>query len=53
MPVISGGKPKGMHWSTFERLKAERDAFANASWVCMAERRGLINRRLADLGRDG
>lgn len=48
-----GGKPKGMHWRTFERLKAEYAAFANASWAGMAERLGLINRRLIDLGRDG
>ena len=45
-----GGKPKGMHWRTFERLKAEHDAFANASWAGMAERLGLMNRRLAGLG---
>lgn len=45
-----GDKPKGMHWRTFERLKAEHDAFAHASWVGMAERLGLINRRLDDLG---
>lgn len=56
-----GDKPKGMHWRTFERLKAEHDAFANASWAGMAERLGLMNRRpdklgldpLDDLGRDG
>ena len=27
------GKPKGMHWRTFERLKAEHDAFVNARWL--------------------
>jgi hypothetical protein len=56
-----GGKPKGMHWRTFERLKAEHNAFANASWISMAERLGLMNRGLVglvlepfdDLGRDG
>jgi hypothetical protein len=47
-----GGKPKGMHWRTFERLTAEHDAFANASWAGMAERLGLMNRRLAGLGLD-
>ena len=45
-----GGKPKGMHWRTFERLKAEHDAFANASWAGMAARLGLMNRRLVGLG---
>ena len=41
-----GGKPKGMHWQTFWRLKAEHDAFANASWVGIAEWLGRMNRRL-------
>jgi hypothetical protein len=45
-----GDKPKGMHWRTFERLKAEHDAFANASWAGMAERLGLMNRRIVGLG---
>lgn len=45
-----GDKPKGMHWRTFERLKSEHDAFANASWISMAERLGLMNRRLVGLG---
>jgi hypothetical protein len=44
-----GDKPKGMHWRTFERLKAEHDAFANASWAGMAERLGLMSGRLMDL----
>ena len=47
-----GGKPKGMHWRTFNRLSAEHDAFANASWAGMAERLGLMNRRLVGLGLD-
>ena len=45
-----GGKPRGMHWRTFERLKAEHDAFASASWAGMAERLGLMNRRLTGIG---
>jgi hypothetical protein len=45
----AGGKPKGMHWRTFARLQAEYAAFANASWAGMAERLGLVNRRLAGL----
>lgn len=48
-----GDKPRGMHWRTFERLKAEHDAFANESWAGMAERLGLMNRRLDGLCRDG
>ena len=43
------------------RLMNEHDAFANASWAGMAERLGLMDRRLVglglepidDLGRDG
>ena len=45
----NGGKLKGMHWLTFERLKAEHDVFANASWAGMAQRLGLVNRRLTGL----
>ena len=48
----NGGKLKGMHWLTFERLKAEHDVFANASWAGMAERLGLVNRRLTGLRDD-
>ena len=42
----SGGKPKGMHWRTFERLTAEHDAFVGVSLAGMAARLGLIKRRL-------
>jgi hypothetical protein len=45
-----GCKPKGMHWRTFERLRAEHDAFVHSSWMGMSERLGLMNRRLEVLG---
>ena len=45
-----GRKPKGMHWRTFDRLKAEHDAFANFSWAGMFERIELMNQRLERLG---
>lgn len=48
----NGLRPKGMHWRTFERLRAEHDAFVQASLVGMAERFGLMNRRLSGLGLD-
>jgi hypothetical protein len=48
---LEGGKPKGMHWRTFERLKAEHDAFANAAWAGVDEQIGLINRQLGKLKR--
>ena len=34
----------------FTEQQAEHDAFANASWMGMAERLGLMNRRLRGLG---
>jgi hypothetical protein len=49
---LPGWKPKGMHWRTFERLKTEHDAFANASSAGMAKRLELMNRLLDKLGLD-
>ena len=34
----NGGKPKGMHWRTFNRLTAEHDAFVGVSLVETAKR---------------
>lgn len=44
--ILNGGgrKPKGMHWRTYERLRAEHDAIANVALGNMAERLGLVNR---------
>ena len=42
----NGGRPKGMHWRTFERLTAEHDAFVGVSLARMAARLGLIGRQL-------
>ncbi len=39
----SGVKPKGMHWSTFQRLCAEHDAHVNRSLAGVARRFGLFN----------
>ncbi len=47
-----GGKPTGMHWRTFERLRAEHDAFVSASLAGMAERLGEVTRRLDGLESD-
>lgn len=47
-----GSKPKGMHWRTYERLKAVHDAHVNVSLAGMAQRLGLANRRLGVLGLD-
>jgi hypothetical protein len=40
----NGIKPKGMHWRTFERLKAEHDALVGESLAGMAKRFGLLDR---------
>lgn len=37
-----GGKPQGMHWRTFIRLRAEHDALAEASWMGLVERLVLM-----------
>jgi len=37
-----GDKPKGMHWRTFGRLKAEHDAYVRTSLAGMAQRFGLM-----------
>jgi hypothetical protein len=42
----SGGKPKGMHWATFERLQASHDFHANAALVGMWAKLGLLGDRL-------
>ncbi len=44
-----GGKPKGMHRHTYERLKAEYYIVANASWVGVDKQIELMHRRLAGL----
>ncbi len=38
-----------MHWLTFERLKAEHDAFVEASLNGIAQRLGLVNRGMDGL----
>ncbi len=49
---VGGGKPKGMHWRTFERLQAEHDTFVDAALAGMLEQLGIVNRRLANMGID-
>jgi hypothetical protein len=39
-----GDKPKGMHWRTFDKLSAQHDAFAHASWMGMAARLGMLEK---------
>jgi len=46
----NGGKPKGMHWNTFERLTAQHDAFVQISLAEMAARLNLPEESLNDSG---
>lgn len=41
-----GGKPKGMHWATYARLKARHDAEVLQALVGISEKLGLVNGRL-------
>lgn len=43
----NGGKPKGMHWRTFERLKAKHDSSVRVVLAGMTKWIDLTNRRLA------
>lgn len=47
-----GWKPTGMHWRTFERLRAEHNTFVAASLEGMAEWLGLLRQRAAALQDD-
>ena len=47
----NGCKPKGMHWRTFQRLQAKHNAFVQASLAGIAQKFGLVNRRLDGLAR--
>jgi hypothetical protein len=38
-----GGKPKGMHWRTFERLCAEHDRHSQVSFHHMLRRFGRLD----------
>jgi len=44
----NGWKPKGMHWSTFERLTAQHDAFVQVSLAGMAAKLNLLGESLND-----
>lgn len=48
----TAGKPKGMHWHTFERLQAEHNAFVRVSLTEMRLRFRLIGHELDGMGVD-
>jgi hypothetical protein len=41
-----GGKPKGMHWKTFRRLKREHDSLVQVSIYDIERRVGILSRHL-------
>ena len=41
-----GGKPKGMHWKTFERMQAIHNKHSQTALACMSESLGLLRGRL-------
>lgn len=43
---LQGGKPKGMHWLTFERLQAAHDAHTNQALAGMMTKLGIAMARL-------
>ena len=52
MPGIlhgNGGKPKGMHWRTFERLQVSPDFHVNAALARMAVKLRLLTARLGGI----
>lgn len=42
----NGGKPKGMHWQTFERLDARHDGLVNASMAAALMKFGPLREML-------
>ena len=42
----NGGKPKGMHWKTYQRLKAEHDRLVQISFHDIARKFGLTHKLL-------
>jgi hypothetical protein len=44
----NGWKPKGMHWSTFERLTARHDAFVQIALAGMSARLKMVGESLDD-----
>lgn len=41
-----GGKPKGMHWKTFERMQAIHERHSQTALACISESLGLLRDRL-------
>ncbi|MDO8775186.1 MAG: hypothetical protein Q7K57_42070 [Burkholderiaceae bacterium] len=41
-----GGKPKGMHWKTYQRLKSQHDALVQVSFKDIGRKLGFLHRLL-------
>lgn len=50
---LPSGKPKGMHWQTFERLQAAHDAHVNQALAGMTAKLGIAMERLEGIRRKG
>lgn len=48
----TGGRPKGMHWRTYQRLTMEHDALVNLSLNHMARRMQMMEAKLGGIGDD-
>lgn len=46
---VPGGKPKGMHWKTFERMQATHDRHSLTALACMAESLAVIRHQIERL----
>lgn len=44
-----GGKPRGMHWRTYEQLFAAHEAFVGTSLAGMSKKLGVLRGRLEDI----
>jgi len=43
-----GSKPKGMHWSTYQRLSVQHDAFVDVALVGIARKLGILKNLLGE-----
>ena len=43
----TGGKPKGMHWATYQRLKSQHDTLLQVSLQDMGRKLGIMDKLLA------
>jgi hypothetical protein len=44
--MVDGGKPKGMHWKTYQRLKSRHDALVQVSLHDIGRKLGFLHKLL-------